>query len=133
MQVWNGISGARISFDAIETTRNQYEGMARLTENLNLQRGLLRLLDNHAPAVDLIHKTRVTSIDRESQTYGTWPIVTLSNGRRLRARLLVNIQVYSERSKTNDGFLRSEQTDPIPQSETTPKYPLRAGPMTLEG
>jgi len=103
MQVWDGISGARISFDALETTRDQFGGMARMTENLNLQRGLLRLLDN-VPVVDFIDKTRVTSIDRESQNYGTWPIVNLSNGRRLRARLLVNIQVYSERLKLTSGF-----------------------------
>ncbi|KAL9711672.1 putative ubiquinone biosynthesis monooxygenase [Leucoagaricus gongylophorus] len=88
MEVWDGTSGARISFNVAETTRSQFEGMARLTENLNLQRGLLRLLDN-VPAVDLIHQTRVTSIDSESQGFGTWPIVNLNNGRRLRARLLV--------------------------------------------
>jgi len=103
MQVWDGISNARTSFDAIETTEDQVKGMGRITENLNLQRGILRLLDN-VPAVDLIHKARVTSIDRDSQKYGIWPIVNLSNGRRLRARLLVNIQVYSERSKLMSGF-----------------------------
>ena len=104
MQVWDGISNARISFDAIETTRDQVKGMVRITENLNLQRGLLRLLDN-VPAVDLIHKARVTSIDRESQKYGIWPIVNLNNGRRLRARLLVNIQVYSKHLNLMSGSL----------------------------
>jgi len=54
MQIWDGISGARVSFDAVETTRNQSKGMGRMMENINLKRGLLRLLDN-APAVDMIH------------------------------------------------------------------------------
>jgi ubiquinone biosynthesis monooxygenase Coq6 len=92
MEVWDGISDARINFNASElaTTRRQYQGMACLTENLNLQRGLLRLLDN-APGVDLIHQTKVTSINRESETPSAWPVVSLDNGRRLRARLVVRM------------------------------------------
>lgn len=131
MEVWDGTSGARISFNVAETTRSQFEGMARLTENLNLQRGLLRLLDN-VPAVDLIHQTRVTSIDSESQGFGNWPIVNLNNGRRLRARLLVNIQI-ALKLKTNVRYYRSEQMDPILQSEITLRYPPSAGPTMLEG
>lgn len=93
MEVWDGISDARIKFDAAEMGHTeQHEGMARLTENLNLQRGLLRLLDK-APGVDLIHRTKVTSVTRESEGHGAWPVVNLDNGRRLRARLLVSSHV----------------------------------------
>ncbi|KAF9453531.1 ubiquinone biosynthesis hydrox [Macrolepiota fuliginosa MF-IS2] len=95
MDVWDGISDARISFDAAEIgTVSQNEGMARLTENLNLQRGLLHLLEK-APGVDLIHRTKVTSVTRESEGHGAWPIVNLDNGRRLRARLLVGADGFN--------------------------------------
>ncbi|KAJ3572364.1 hypothetical protein NP233_g3136 [Leucocoprinus birnbaumii] len=96
MEVWDGISDARINFNAAEmaTAGVQHEEMARLTENLNLQRGLLQLLDK-APGVDLVHRTKVTSINRESENPGAWPIVNLDNGRRLRARLLVGADGFN--------------------------------------
>lgn len=89
MEVWDGISDARINFNTAELRlASANEGMSRLTENLNLQRGLLRSLDSSS-CVDLIHGTKVTSISRESEGHGAWPVVSLDNGRRLRARLLV--------------------------------------------
>lgn len=89
MEVWDGISDARINFNAAEMrSTSQPEGMSRLTENLNLQRGLLQSLDE-IPSLDLIHKTKVTSISREAEGHGAWPVVELDNGRRLRTRLLV--------------------------------------------
>ncbi|KXN86618.1 Ubiquinone biosynthesis monooxygenase COQ6 [Leucoagaricus sp. SymC.cos] len=96
MEVWDGISDARINFNAAETvtTSSEFQGMAYITENLNLQRGLLNLLDK-APGVDLIHQTKVTSINRESEGHGAWPIVNLDNGRRLRARLLVGADGFN--------------------------------------
>ena len=63
--------------------------MARLTENLNLQRGLLRYL-NGTSAVELIDKVKVQSIQREEREGGGRPLVHLSDGRVLRARLLVS-------------------------------------------
>lgn len=62
--------------------------MARLTENLNLQRGLLRHLEQF-PAIQVIQKTKVKSIVRDSDERGNWPMVVLDNDRVLRARLLV--------------------------------------------
>jgi ubiquinone biosynthesis monooxygenase Coq6 len=62
--------------------------MARLTENLNLQRALLRHLSTF-PEVQLYEKTKVSSIQREEKA-GGWPMVHLSNGRVLRARILVS-------------------------------------------
>ncbi|KNZ72624.1 Ubiquinone biosynthesis monooxygenase COQ6 [Termitomyces sp. J132] len=89
MQVWDGVSDARLTFSASEIgLENSQEGMARLTENLNLQRGVLRRLDE-LPEVQLIDKTKVKSILRDTEERGGWPLVYLENGRILRARLLV--------------------------------------------
>lgn len=66
--------------------------MSRLTENLNLQRALLRHLDRDG-AVELLDKTKVSSIERDSEERGGWPLVNLDNARTLRARLLVFVPV----------------------------------------
>ncbi|KAF9266858.1 ubiquinone biosynthesis hydrox [Marasmius fiardii PR-910] len=87
MQVWDGISDARITFSAAEIDlEHPEEGIARLTENLNLQRGLLRFL-RKSQAVHLVDKTKVDSIT--SSGPGTWPSVHLDNNKTLKARLLV--------------------------------------------
>ncbi|KAF9077907.1 ubiquinone biosynthesis hydrox [Rhodocollybia butyracea] len=85
MQVWDGISDARITFSASELGVQQ--GMARLTETLNLQRGLLRHLQS-IPAVQIVDKSKVQSITVD-ETPGSWPLVHLDTGRALKARLLV--------------------------------------------
>jgi len=66
--------------------------MSRLTENLNLQRALLRHL-NCDSVVELLDKTKVSSIVRDSEEKGGWPLVNLDNARTLRARLLVFVPV----------------------------------------
>lgn len=66
--------------------------LARLTENLNLQRALLRYLDN-SETVELADQVKVQSIVREEREGGGWPLVHLSDGRVLRARLLVSFHV----------------------------------------
>lgn len=63
--------------------------MARITENFNLQRALLRRLEE-TPEVSLIDKTKVNSILGEEREGGGWPIVHLADGSRLRSRLLVS-------------------------------------------
>lgn len=64
--------------------------MARLTENLNLQRALLRHLDL-MPGVQVFDKVKVSSIEQERREGGRgWPLVHLSDGRTLRTRLLVS-------------------------------------------
>ena len=62
--------------------------MARLTETLNLQRGLLRHLQGQ-PNVTLLDNTKVENIFQDDIPGGGWPMVQLSNGTALRARLLV--------------------------------------------
>ena len=66
--------------------------MARLTENLNLQRGLLQHLDKF-PDVELRQRTKVASI---SPDQSGWPLVTLDDGTMIRARLLVSFSVPAE-------------------------------------
>ncbi|EMD38819.1 hypothetical protein CERSUDRAFT_104141 [Gelatoporia subvermispora B] len=91
MQVWDGISDARIMFSAAEmpSPAGFPQGeMARLTENLNLQRALLRHLASH-PTIQLLDKVKLQSISCEEREGGGWPLVHLSDGRVLRARLLV--------------------------------------------
>ena len=63
--------------------------LSRLTENLNLQRGLLRHLDQF-PEVQLLDKVKVQSIVREDREENAWPLVHLSDGRVIRTRLLVS-------------------------------------------
>jgi ubiquinone biosynthesis monooxygenase Coq6 len=90
-QVWDGISDARIEFNAAALGIGSKVGsnqMARLTETLNLQRGLLRHLRDQ-PNVTLLDNTSVDNILQDDTPGGGWPMVQLSNGTALRARLLV--------------------------------------------
>lgn len=95
-QVWDGVSDARISFNAGEAglsigdERSPY--MSTMTENLNLQRALLGSLDSRG-GVELIDNTKVSSIENDNGN-GDWPIVHTSNGGALRARLLVSSFIY---------------------------------------
>lgn len=94
-QVWDGISDARITFSASELGLSALDqGMARLTETLNLQRGLLRHLQS-IPAVQLIDKSKVQSITLD-ETPGSWPLVHLDSGRELKARLLVSFYQHAK-------------------------------------
>ena len=73
--------------------------MAKLTENLNLQRGLLRHLEGF-PGVELLDKTKVQSILPDSEERGRWPLVHLDNGQVLRARLLVGADGFNSPVRT---------------------------------
>lgn len=88
MQVWDGISDSRIEFSAASLGGAE---MARLVENLNLQRALLRRIEDITPTQDerfsLMDKTKVTSIEPDSNN--GWPLLHLSNEKTIRARLLV--------------------------------------------
>ena len=90
-QVWDGISDARIDFNGAALGVGRGDGstqMARLTETLNLQRGLLKNL-REQPNVTLLDNTKVENISDDQIPGGGWPMVQLSNGSTLRARLLV--------------------------------------------
>ena len=90
-QVWDGLSNARSDSNATAlgiSRRGGSNQMARLTETLNLQKGLLRHLRG-LPNVALLDNTKVIDIFEDDIPGGGWPIVQLSDGAALRARLLV--------------------------------------------
>lgn len=62
--------------------------MARLIENLNLQRAFLRHLEK-LQNIQLLQKVKVVSIQPVVEGNG-WPLVHLSDGTTIRARLLVS-------------------------------------------
>lgn len=67
--------------------------MSTLVENLNLQYGMLRMLREQAKNVELLGGTRVEGIERETGVGGAgeWPVVRVTGGKGLRARLVVRI------------------------------------------
>ncbi|KAL1668827.1 hypothetical protein GGF50DRAFT_123606 [Schizophyllum commune] len=92
LQVWDGISDARIQFSVTDLYNDASEcdlqGMSRIIENLNLQRGLLRHLDTF-PDIQLLDKTKVQTITPDEGATGSWPVLHLDNGHSIRARLLI--------------------------------------------
>lgn len=91
-KVWDGLSDARINFSAREMVTAGMPApseLSTLVENLNLQRALLRHISGVA-SVSILDKTKVQSIQKEQREGNGWPLVHLSDGRVLRARLLVS-------------------------------------------
>ncbi|GAA5912582.1 putative N,N-dimethylaniline monooxygenase COQ6 [Sporobolomyces salmoneus] len=117
MQVWDGISDARIqfhsptssaastsSFSSPSTLVRQIPAMATLTENLNLQRAALRRIEESGK-VELIDGFRVEEIVKSGKEEGGWPVVRLSNKegtkkREVRARLLIGADGANSPVKT---------------------------------
>lgn len=93
LQVWDGLSNARIEFSAWDVKPEASEGaeMAKFVENINLQKALLTNVKKH-DNVEVIDKTKVQEITQgDLKSQGGWPIVKLENGRTIRARLLVSL------------------------------------------
>ena len=94
MQVWDGISDARIGFDwaSGSTPSAAAATIAYMTENLNLTSGLLKRLDELG-GVSVFGNAKVESISLGEQVGGLdlseWPVVHLASGKQLYARLLV--------------------------------------------
>ncbi|KAF2847834.1 ubiquinone biosynthesis hydrox [Plenodomus tracheiphilus IPT5] len=99
MQVWDGVTDARISFDwdtarPLLTPRNPAKPttIAYMIENVNTVSTLLSRLEELG-GVDFFTSTKVDSIDlgadTEKMDFSSWPLLTLSNGKTLAARLLV--------------------------------------------
>lgn len=99
MQVWDGVSDARISFDwdsarSLLTPRkpSQPTTIAYMIENVNITSALLTRLEELG-GVDIFSSTKLDSIelgtDTEQLDLSSWPILRLSNGKTLAARLLV--------------------------------------------
>ena len=94
MQVWDGVSGARIEFDwPPGSAASSGDGtIAYMTENLNLTSGLLSRLDELGD-VAMFSNTKVEQIafgeTSDDLDLSLWPVVHLSGGKQLCARLLV--------------------------------------------
>ncbi|EQL00460.1 hypothetical protein G6O67_007048 [Ophiocordyceps sinensis] len=91
MQVWDGVSGARIEFDWPPGAGAE-KTIAYMTENLNLTSGLLRRLEELG-CVDVFDNSKVDKIELGDETEDLdlreWPVVRLAGGKTLAARLLV--------------------------------------------
>lgn len=98
MQVWDGVSDSRISFDWITPSAGFIQPpdpngtIAYMIENSNLTRALLKRL-NELQHVSILSPARVESIrlgeDLPDFDMQSWPVITLSTGQRIAARLLV--------------------------------------------
>ncbi|KAK6062884.1 ubiquinone biosynthesis mono0xygenase COQ6 [Seiridium cupressi] len=91
MQVWDGVTDARIEFDWEDGAR-QENTIAYMTETLNVTAGLLKTLDAVGGA-DLFDSAKVENITLGEDTgdldLSQWPIVHLAGGKQIAARLLV--------------------------------------------
>ncbi|KAI4128495.1 MAG: hypothetical protein LQ347_004166 [Umbilicaria vellea] len=101
MQVWDGISGSRISFDwasANLSTERPRSTIAYMTENPNITSALLKRFDELG-GVSVFEKTKVSSIDvgtdTEALDLSSWPHLTLSSGETIAARLLVGADGFN--------------------------------------
>jgi ubiquinone biosynthesis monooxygenase Coq6 len=72
--------------------------MAMMTENLNLQRAFLRALESR-PSLTIMDKVKVDRIVTGADASDNWPTLHLSDGRTVRARLLVSSQTQLRASK----------------------------------
>lgn len=93
MQVWDGVSGARIEFEwGPGATPSSGTTIAYMNENLNLTSGLLKRLEELG-GVSVFDNARVETIGFGEQTeeldLREWPVVHLAGGKQLFARLLV--------------------------------------------
>jgi ubiquinone biosynthesis monooxygenase Coq6 len=109
MQVWDGITGARIEFNwAGENEIEKHGGpIAYMNENLNLTSGLLKRMDEMG-GIEMLDKQRVESIvlgkDSNGLDLSSWPVVELGNGRKLAARLLVGADGANSPVRTFSGI-----------------------------
>ncbi|RYP41677.1 hypothetical protein DL767_000882 [Monosporascus sp. MG133] len=91
MQVWDGVSDARIEFDWAPGSRGG-KTIAYMVESLNLTSGLIRRL-NELGNTTIFDSARVENItlgeENEELDLREWPIVHLASGKQLAARLLV--------------------------------------------
>ncbi|MBE7181295.1 MAG: FAD-dependent monooxygenase, partial [Terriglobus roseus] len=98
MQVWDGVTGSRISFDWAGPSQGLVQSpdptgtIAYMIENNNLTKALFSRLSALGGCA-VLSPARVASIDlgadRGDLDLRSWPVVTLDDGRTLAARLLV--------------------------------------------
>ncbi|KAF1992138.1 ubiquinone biosynthesis hydrox [Aulographum hederae CBS 113979] len=101
MQVWDGVTDSRIEFDWAKASssiipqqqRTHTSGdIAYMTENTNITTALMARL-KELGGVDTYSPVRVSSIELGQDTptldLSSWPVLSLSDGRSLAARLLI--------------------------------------------
>ncbi|KAH8814977.1 hypothetical protein F5884DRAFT_667868 [Xylogone sp. PMI_703] len=95
MQVWDGVTGSRIEFQWPSNGTapgNGSKTIAYMSENLNVTSALVKRIDELG-GVEILDKTKVESIvlgeETEEVDLRGWPVVKVSSGRELTARLLV--------------------------------------------
>jgi len=100
--------------------------MSTLVENLNLQYGMLRMLREQAKNVELLGGTRVEGIERETGVGGAgeWPVVRVTGGKGLRAKLVVRITPFLH--------LRLQQRqNRTRRADLSPPFSLRSEPTVF--
>lgn len=105
MQVWDGITNARIVFDSLDVNPASYgfeettldiPQMARFVENIHLQKALLKNLHHH-PNIQLYGSAKVASIEAD---HANWPIVKMEDGKSFRTRLLIGADGFNSPVKS---------------------------------
>ncbi|KAH8556280.1 ubiquinone biosynthesis monooxgenase [Umbelopsis sp. PMI_123] len=101
MQVWDAISGARVKFNTSMLGQNSENvPIAWMIENVHLQNGILASVEEHnsnGAKMEIIEKIKVSNISYDNNIddsvmgydLSDWPTVELSNGRKLKTRLLI--------------------------------------------
>ncbi|KAJ2808039.1 putative ubiquinone biosynthesis monooxygenase [Coemansia guatemalensis] len=93
--VTDALGGGMVDLAAVRSASAAAEAtsVAHMIETKNLVSGLLRSLNQSCPGVDIIERVRVVGIDTDPAAAGAraeqWPVVTLSDERRLQTRLLI--------------------------------------------
>lgn len=92
MFAWDGFTDARIEFEWPNKNTTQSPVIAYMTENLNLTSGLLKRI-HELGGVDVFDNSKVENIglgeETEDLDLSSWPVLHLSGGQSLAARLLV--------------------------------------------
>ncbi|EGG12586.1 uncharacterized protein MELLADRAFT_32404 [Melampsora larici-populina 98AG31] len=103
MEVWDGLSDARIIFDSSDgcepneiINQSNLPHMARFIENLHLQTGMLRNLKLQSN-VDLIGSTKVESIQSDPNNL---PLIYMNDGKIFRTRLLIGADGFNSPVKS---------------------------------
>ena len=99
MQVWDGITDARIKFN---TENNKNCPLAWILENNNIHHAILKTLDLYKEDcnINFLDNSKVQKIifdenNNEQFDLSDWPCVELSNGKNLKTRLLVKLQTFT--------------------------------------
>ncbi|KAG7880235.1 hypothetical protein KL905_002904 [Ogataea polymorpha] len=82
---WDGVSGAQIDFDG--------PSLATMCETLNLQSALLARIEELNEETAIMDNTKVENIT--SDEINGWPVLQLSSGESLKARLLVGCDGFN--------------------------------------